>query len=70
MNIYATKGDKVRFLNENGRESEREFAAKILTEGQVYTVDHTDVYGWHTDVYLQEIPGHYFNSVMFEDVKE
>jgi hypothetical protein len=67
MNIYAKKGDKVRFLNENGREAERAYAAEILKEGKAYTIDHTDVYGWHTDVYLQEVPGKSFNSVMFED---
>ena len=68
MNIYAKKGDKVRFLNDNGRDSEREYAATMLKEGQVYTVDHTDVYGWHTDVHLQEVPDQMFNSVMFDDV--
>ncbi|MNP43629.1 hypothetical protein D3C76_1374590 [compost metagenome] len=71
MNIYSQKGDRVRFLNKNGRDCEPERARKIgLVEGEVYTVECTDVGGFHTDVYLQEFPGKPFNSVMFEDYKE
>ena len=67
MNIYAKNGDKVRFLNRNGHDWQLKEAAEIMNEGQIYTVDHTDVHGWSTDLYLQEFPGRNFNSVMFED---
>ncbi|WP_110933782.1 hypothetical protein [Paenibacillus bouchesdurhonensis] len=71
MNIYSQKGDRVRFLNKNGHDWEPERAREIgLVEGEIYTVERTDVGGWHTDVYLQEIPGYHFNSVMFENHKE
>lgn len=70
MNIYAKKGDKVIFCNpENGRLYNQEDCFKYLKLDQVYTVDHTDVFGSSTDVYLQEVPGVSFNSVMFDDVK-
>ena len=45
-------------------------ARKHLTEGEEYTVERTEVSSCHTDVYLEEIPGVAFNSVMFEGVKE
>ncbi|MEK3873685.1 MULTISPECIES: hypothetical protein [unclassified Paenibacillus] len=70
MNIYAQKGDKVRFLNKNGHDWEPEKARESgLVEGVVYTVEKTEVGGFHTDVYLQEFPGKPFNSVLFEDFK-
>lgn len=68
MNIYAKNGDKVRFLNRNGRDMERAEAAKILKEGGVYTVERTSVGQSCSSVYLQEIPGRGFNTVMFEGV--
>ncbi|MCP1306441.1 hypothetical protein [Paenibacillus tyrfis] len=70
MNIYAQKGDKVVFLNDNGHDWEPEHARKVgLKEGGVYTVECTEVGGCHTDVYLREFPGFGFNSVMFRDLK-
>lgn len=71
MNIYAENGDKVIFINDtSGYESDQEKAKKYLEKGKVYTVAATDVGGWHTDVYLKEIPGQAFNSVLFEDYTE
>ena len=67
MNIYAKNGDKIRFLNRKGHDWQLKEASELLKEGEVYTVDHADVHGWSTDVYLQEFPGRSFNSVMFED---
>lgn len=70
MDIYAEKGTKVRFLNYNGRESDLEYAQKYLKPNAEYTVNHTIVSGWSTDVILEEFPGIKFNSVMFEDDTE
>ena len=67
MNIYATPGSRVRFLDENGNDCDKVKALKFLKRGKVYTVASTDVESWHTDVYLREIPGESFNSVMFAD---
>ena len=68
MNIYAVKGSKVIFNSPTaGYTHHQETAAKHLTVDETYTVEKTKVSGWHTDVYLQEIPGVAFNSVMFKD---
>ncbi len=70
MNIYAKPGDKVVFLDENGHDWQREEARKLMKKYRVYTVDHTDVGGFHTDVYLKEFPDEFFNAVMFDDYDE
>jgi len=71
MNIYAQKGSRVRFLNRNGHDGEAEEACEAgLNELAVYTVEKTEVGGWHTDVYLLEFPGKPFNSVLFEDYQD
>lgn len=68
MNIYARRGSKIVFKNVNaGRDYDQEKAREHLVVGQVYTVEFTEVGGWHTNVYLQEIPNVAFNSVLFED---
>jgi len=69
MDIYAEPGTKVRFAYpDNGYDFHKKVAAKHLTEGEIYTVKITDVGSFHTDVYLNEVPGVAFNSVMFESV--
>jgi hypothetical protein len=71
LNIYAERGDKVVFINRNGHDYEPGDARDIgLVEGGVYSVERTEVGGWHTEVYLQEFPNQGFNSVMFEDFVE
>ena len=69
MNIYAEKGTKIRFSNPDaGYTPHQETAKDYLRVGVEYTVDHTDVGNWHTDVYIAEVPDTAFNSVMFEEV--
>jgi len=70
MNIYAKQGDKVIYLNQNGSTREQEHANKFLEEGEIYTVHETDVHDWYTYVLLEEVPGEWFNSVLFEDYME
>ena len=68
MNIHAKKGDKVIYKHPNsGYKHHQETARKHLVLNQVYTVERTEVGDWHTDVYLQEVPGIAFNSAHFED---
>lgn len=68
MNINAHYGTKVIFSNPNsGYEYDQELAKKHLTVGKTYTVNHVDIHSWHTHVYLQEIPGVAFNSVLFDN---
>lgn len=72
MNIYAKPGTKIRGIFKYGRlqhghDREKIQAMKYIIEGVEYTVDHTDVHNFHTDVYLKEFPGVPFNSVHFID---
>lgn len=60
---------RVRYLDENGHDADREFAAASgLVKGQVYDVAGIEVGSWNTSVWLKGFPGLPFNSVMFEDV--
>ena len=71
MEIFAPKGHKVKLEHPNaGYEYQQETAREHLKVGEVYTVDHTVVGSCHTTVYLQEVPGVAFNSVLFDDVDE
>lgn len=68
MDIYAKQGTKVVFSHPKaGYTHHQEVAAQHLKEGETYTVDHTEVDRWHTDVFLSEVPGVAFNSVHFDD---
>ena len=39
----------------------------LLEIGKIYTVADVDVYGWHTEVKLEEFPNIVFNSTCFEE---
>lgn len=70
MNIHAQKGDKVFTTRETinwGYDSDAQKANQHLKVDVMYTVDHTEVSGWSTKVFLEEFPGIYFNSVHFKD---
>lgn len=72
MNIHAKKGHKVIVTNEtakNGYKPDREIVVKWLEIGQIYTIEKTVVFDFHTEVYLREIPDVPFNSVNFEDLE-
>lgn len=68
--IYSRTGTKViaGFKNgelQNGYDHDKTFGEKYLKPNVVYTIEKTEVEGWHTDFYLQELPGVFFNSVHF-----
>ncbi len=67
MDIYTKPGKKVKFLNKNGYDWQKEEAAKVLNTEDEYTVVDIDIGGWMSDVYLEGFP-HPFNTVMFENV--
>lgn len=68
MDIYAKKGHKVIFkYPDNGYTPDQEQAKKYLKVGETYTVNKTEVHSSTADVELIEIPGQYFNSVLFVD---
>jgi len=73
MEPYTPSGEKVTVTEDSinyGYDSDKEKANKLLKVGGIYTIDYTEVGGWHTDVYLKEFPGVYFNSVHFINVKD
>jgi len=77
MNIYALEGFNVTVAQDPGNgsvrggdESDKELVGKYLEVGREYTVERTEVHGWHTEVFLREVPGVAFNSTNFEDVHE
>lgn len=70
MNIYATKGHKVKVTEEtakNGYPADAEKVKDLI--GRTLTVDNTDVGSSHTYVSFLELPGQRFNSVNFEDLE-
>lgn len=64
----APKGRKVKFLNKNGRDTERQEANKRFTQGQVLTVKEIYVGSSSSTVEFMELPKELFNTVMFEDI--
>jgi len=69
LNIYAPKGTRVKFHGRSG-ENFFAYANEHLEDGKEYTVDYTVVHNWRTDVYLIEVPGRSFNSVVFEELSD
>ncbi len=59
----------VRYAHpENGYAKDQQMARLYLKVGKTYRVTRTAVHSWFTDLYLQELPGIPFNSVLFEEV--
>ena len=70
MDIYAEPGTKILYPNrEDVVESERKFATRHLKPGSIYTIKKIDRGNWSTAVYLEEVPGISFNSVLFVDLE-
>lgn len=65
IDIYSKEGTKVKYTGKGGYDHHKEHANKHLKIGDIYTIDHTDVHAWNTNVYLKEIPNEGFNSVHF-----
>ena len=73
MDIHSPAGSKVMVTEQtanNGRSYDSENVKKFLEIGKEYTVRCTIVHLCTTDIYLEEIPGIYFNSVNFVNIKE
>ena len=69
MSTHAEHGAKVRYTGEAGYDIDHAIAGKSgLKVGGVYTVDFAAVGRDWTEVYLEEVKGVGFNSVIFEDV--
>lgn len=80
MNIYAIRGHKIKVTEEsakNGGSYDQNKIAQYLEIEKEYSVFETDVHGFTTDVFLEDIftkttnPRRvYFNSVNFVDVNQ
>lgn len=73
MDIYAPKGTRVLFTGQVS-ECQLRYGCHdnpygILHTGETYTIDHTEVHGWRTKVFLKEHPGKSFNSVWFVEIQ-
>ncbi len=67
---FHRKGTKLRYLGENGYDSDRFYAEKQgLIKDETYTLKKTSVGSWSSSIYLEEVEGS-FNSVMFKVVDE
>lgn len=69
VNIYTIAGDKIKFIDENGHEDQREFAKKNFPKGTILTIKEIDIDSWCSYVTVEEFPNLKFNTVMFEDIK-
>ena len=70
MNIYAEEGTKVKYIGASDsqvRWGSNDDPRNCLIEGQLYTIDHTEVHSYHTKIYLKEFPDLKFNSCSFND---
>lgn len=66
ISMYTPRGTRVVFAYPTrGWNHDIEKAAEHLKEGTIYTVEGMEVHSWHTRIFLKEIPGKYFNHVMF-----
>jgi hypothetical protein len=65
----SPQGRKVRFLDENGYDIQRENANKYFKKNDVLTVKEIYVGRCSSDVEFEEFPNKKFNTVMFADVE-
>lgn len=67
IDIHTSKaGDKVFFgFPTSGYDFDQRLAAQNLVLGKEYTISRLDIHAWNTDIYLKEIKGISFNSVLF-----
>lgn len=64
----SPKGRKVKFLNDNGYDSEREYTNKYFKENQILTIEEIYVGRNSSEVEFEELLGKRFNTVMFADL--
>jgi hypothetical protein len=73
MNIFTLSGKKVIVTEETatwGDSYDVNKVSKYLIINKEYTIERTEVGGFHTDVYLVEVPQIRFNSVNFISVDD
>ena len=71
MDIKTPIGKKITTSVEslrNGTEEDQGNAILYLKPKRLYTLKKIIVHDWHTDVWIDEVPGVKFNSVQFENI--
>jgi hypothetical protein len=67
MDIFKKPGTKVIYKYPNwGYKCDQEKAKELLDLEREYTIEKISVGNYYTSVYLKEVPGVAFNSVLFE----
>lgn len=67
MDIFNTTRREIRCINNSNNVIDGG-NSHLLEVGKVYHLDDIEVYSYFTYVYLEEFPGRYFNSVLFEEI--
>lgn len=62
---FPRRGNRMRFLDQNGYDREREEARKVMKKGDVFTVKSCNVGRERSSMEFVELAGHW-NTVMFE----
>ena len=70
MDIFSSNGTKVVYTGKNGYDSDKEYANRYLTIGEIYTVYYTNVESWSSTVVLKEYPDQSFNTAHFNQHKD
>jgi len=71
MDIYSKQGSKVMVTSStvsNGYTSDSDRVRELCEIDKPYTINHTEVGRYMTDIYLEEFPNIRFNSVNFVNV--
>lgn len=71
MSIDKKKGDKVIVTTQsiqNGTMFDQLEADAYLKIGKKYTIEKIEPHDFHTNVWVKEVPGIRFNSVLFDDL--
>lgn len=71
MDLKTKPGAKIVVTSEsirNGTEEDKANASLYLKPKKRFTLRKIQVHDWHTDVWVEEIPGVKFNSVQFENI--
>ena len=63
--VLAKAGDKVRYLDKNGHDYQRELARKVFGVDAILTVERISVGRSSSKYFFKDVPGEW-NTVMFE----
>lgn len=73
MNIHSPYGTIIKFIGASDDQvkwGSNDDPRDFLILNETYTIDHTEIHGYHTKVILKEFPNEKFNSVHFIEIKE